>query len=251
LAAAALDAREVRALRVQRTVSRVLSPLWIPIFVTLMALAFRWRVVDVEGLRRQYRRVRAESPGPLLICANHLTMLDSFVIAWALGGSWYWIRHFSSLPWNTPERVHFASTWWKRALTYLLKCVPVTRGSDRREVALVLEKVQQLLLWGEAVLVFPEGQRSRTARVDLESAAYGVGRIVASVPGCRVLCVYLRGDGQHEMTDAPARGEVFRGRMALIEPKSDARGLRGSVDVARQIVGKLVELERGHFDDRK
>lgn len=246
-----LSARDTRALRVQRLVSRALSPLWIPVFVTLMALAFRWRVEGAAELRRAYREIREKSQAPLLICANHLTMLDSFVIGWALGGSWFYLTHFSSLPWNTPERVHFASTWWKRAITYLLKCVPVTRGSDRKEVALVLEKVQYLLSLGEVVMVFPEGQRSRSARVELESAAYGVGRIVSGVPCCRVLCVYLRGDGQHEMTDAPARGEVFRGRIALIEPKSDERGLRASLDISRQIVGKLVELERSHFDDRK
>jgi 1-acyl-sn-glycerol-3-phosphate acyltransferase len=249
--AGGLSAGVVRALRVQRAVSRLLSPLWIPVFVSLMALAFRWRVVGAGELRRAYRQIREKSQAPLLICANHLTMLDSFVIGWALGGSWFYLTHFSSLPWNTPERVHFASTWWKRALTYVLKCVPLTRGSDRKEVAHVLEKVQHLLGSGDVVMVFPEGQRSRTARVELESAAYGVGRIVAAVPGCRVLCVYLRGDGQREMTDAPARGEVFRGRLALIEPKSDERGLRGSLDISRQIVGKLVELERDHFDDRQ
>jgi 1-acyl-sn-glycerol-3-phosphate acyltransferase len=246
-----LSASDVRALRVQRAVSRALSPLWIPIFVTLMALAFRWRVEGAKELRRAYRQIREKSHAPLLICANHLTMLDSFVIGWALGGSWFYLTHFSALPWNTPERVHFASTWWKRALTYLLKCVPITRGSDRKEVARVLEKVQYLLSIGEVVMVFPEGQRSRTARVELESAAYGVGRIVAAVPGCRVLCVYLRGDAQHEMTDAPATGEVFRGRLALIEPKSDERGLRGSLDISRQIVAQLVELERSHFHARQ
>ncbi len=235
----------------QRAVSRALSPLWIPVFVSLMALAFRWRIEGAEELRRSYREVRGKSHAPLLICANHLTMLDSFVIGWALGGSWWYLNHFSSLPWNTPERVHFASTWWKRALTYLLKCVPITRGSDRKEVALVLEKVQFLLQMGEVVMLFPEGQRSRSGRVELESAAYGVGRIVASVPGCRVLCVYLRGNGQEGMTDAPAVGEVFRGSTALLEPKSDERGLRGSLDISRQIVAKLVELERRHFDARQ
>ncbi|HEU4430046.1 MAG TPA: lysophospholipid acyltransferase family protein [Myxococcota bacterium] len=246
-----LSAGDVRALRLQRAVSRALSPLWIPIFVTLMAFAFRWRIEGAAELRGTYREIREKSRAPLLICANHLTMLDSFVIGWALGGSWWYLTHFSSLPWNTPERVHFASTWWKRALTYLLKCVPLTRGSDRKEVARVLEKVAWLLRSGEVVMVFPEGQRSRTARVEVESAAYGVGRIVASVPGCRVLCVYLRGDSQHEMTDAPARGEVFRGRAQLLEPKSDERGLRGSLDIARQIVAKLAELERSHFDARE
>ena len=246
-----LTEADARALRVQRAVSRALSPLWIPIFVSLMALAFRWRVEGAAELRRSYREIREKSQAPLLICANHLTMLDSFVIGWALGGSWWYLSHFSSLPWNTPERVHFASTWWKRALTYLLKCVPITRGSDRKEVALVLEKVEALLRMGEVVMVFPEGARSRSGRVELDSAAYGVGRIVSSVPGCRVLCVYVRGDGQEGMTDAPRVGEVFRGRVALLEPKSDQKGLRGSLDISRQIVAKLVELERSHFDDRK
>lgn len=246
-----LAENDARALRTQRAISRVLSPLWIPVFVTLMAGVFRWRVEGSSELRRAYREIREKSQAPLLICANHLTMLDSFVIGWALGGSWWYLNHFSSLPWNTPERVHFASTWWKRALTYVLKCVPITRGSDRKEVALVLEKVECLLRMGEVVMVFPEGARSRTGRVELESAAYGVGRIVSSVPGCRVLCVYVRGNGQVGMTDAPAVGEVFRGRTALLEPKSDQRGLRGSLDISRQIVTKLVELERSHFDDRQ
>ena len=246
-----LSESDARALRRQRAISRALSPLWIPVFVSLMALAFRWRVEGAEELRRTYREIRERSHAPLLICANHLTMLDSFVIGWALGGSWWYLRHFSSLPWNTPERVHFASTWWKRALTYLLKCVPVTRGSDRKEVALVLEKVEYLLGLGEVVMVFPEGARSRTGRVEVDNAAYGVGRIVSSVPSCRVLCVYLRGEGQDGMTDAPRRGEVFRGRTALLEPKSDQRGLRGSLDISRQIVTQLAALERSHFDDRQ
>jgi 1-acyl-sn-glycerol-3-phosphate acyltransferase len=246
-----LSANDTRALRLQRLVSRALSPLWIPVFVSLMAFAFRWRVDGAERLRRTYREIRQKSQAPLLICANHLTMLDSFVIGWALGGSWWYLRHYSSLPWNTPERVHFASTWWKQLLTYLLKCVPITRGSDRKEVALVLDKVEYLLKSGEVVMVFPEGARSRSGRVEVENAAWGVGRIVASVPGCRVLCLYLRGDGQHGMTDAPARGEVFRGRTALLEPKSDQRGVRGSLDIARQIVTKLAELEKEHFDARQ
>jgi 1-acyl-sn-glycerol-3-phosphate acyltransferase len=246
-----LSASDTRALRLQRLVSRVLSPLWIPIFVSLMAFAFRWRVAGAEELRNGYREIRENSHAPLLICANHLTMLDSFVIGWALGGSWWYLTHFSSLPWNTPERVHFASTWWKQLLTYLLKCVPITRGSDRKEVALVLDKVEHLLKSGEVVMVFPEGARSRSGRVEVENAAWGVGRIVSSVPGCRVLCLYLRGDGQHGMTDAPARGEVFRGRTALLEPKSDQRGVRGSLDIARQIVSKLAELEKEHFDARQ
>lgn len=242
---------EQRALLRQRRISRLLSPVWIPVFTGIMLLAMRWRLADPAAARAEYARLRADGGGPILICANHLTMLDSFVIGWALGGVSFYLRDFGALAWNTPERVHFASTLWKRALAYLLKCVPVTRGSDRKEVAEVLGKVGFLLTRNEAVLIFPEGGRSRTGRVDAENAAYGVGRLVSSVPGCRVLCVYLRGQSQQSWSQSPARGEVFDVSFSCIEPKSDQRGLRGSLDIARQIVSRLTELEQAYFDDRK
>jgi hypothetical protein len=170
-------------------------------------------------------------------------MLDSFVIGWAIGFGRDYLVDFGALPWNTPERVHFASTWWKRALAYVYKCVPVKRGSDRAEVARVLEKVRFLLARGETALVFPEGGRSRSGRVDVDAAAYGVGRLVTALPGCRVLCVYLRGAGQESWSDLPRRGERFHVAVSCLEPKSDQRGLRGSLDVARQITARLAELE--------
>ena len=239
-------------LLVQRAVSRLLSPLWIPVTGLLMRFAFGWRLDPAErtAARRAYQRIRRESEAPLLVCANHLTMFDSFVIGWAIGSAGTYLRDFGAVPWNTPEEVHFANTWWKRVLAYLYKCVPLRRGSERAEVAKVLEKVRFLLERGQAALVFPEGGRSRTGRVDVEAAAYGVGRLVTALPGCRVLCVYLRGEGQHTWSDLPRRGECFHVSVACIEPNTDQRGLRGSLDVARQITARLAELEQRHFDGR-
>ncbi len=248
---AALDWRERLALGVQRGLGRLLAPLWVPLLAGVMRFGFGWRVREQAALRAEYARLRAEPGGPLLLCANHLTMLDSFVIAWALGSPGFYLRQHAALPWNTPESRHFASTVWRRALVYLMKCVPVTRGSDRRAVGRVLARVRYLLARGEAVLVFPEGARSRSGRVELESAAYGVGRLVQALPGCRVLCVYLRGDGQEGYSSAPRRRERFRARLACFEPKTDQAGVRGAQGLARQIVGRLAELEREHFDDRQ
>ena len=76
-------ADEHRALLRQLAASRVLSPVWVPIFTVLMRWGMRWRVDDIEEHRARYARVRAESDAPLLICANHLTMYDSFAIGWA------------------------------------------------------------------------------------------------------------------------------------------------------------------------
>ena len=242
------EASEQRALRTQLRISRALSPIWVPVFTAIMTWGLRWRLDGSEEVRRDYARIRSESDAPVLICANHLTMLDSFAVGWALGGTSTYLRHFNWLPWNTPEEVNFASTWWKRALVYLLKCVPVKRGSDRAEVGKMLEKIGLLLQEGESVLIFPEGGRSRTGRVDEEAAAYGVGRLVSQVPGCRVFCVYLRGRGQETWTDTPARGEVFDVYSSELTPKTDHKGLRGSVEISQQIVGRLAEMERTHFE---
>lgn len=246
-----LEVKARRALVTQLGISRGLSFLWIPVFTGIMLFVMRWRLVGAERVRQEYARLRSESDAPVLVCANHLTMLDSFAIAWALGGLGTFLRHFNWLPWNTPEERNFASTRWRRVLVYLLKCVPVKRGSDRAEVAKTLEKVGFLLARGESVLIFPEGGRSRTGRVDREAAAYGVGRLVGSLPGCRVFCVYLRGRKQETWSVSPRSGDVFDVYSSVLEPKTDHQGLRGSVDIARQIVGRLAEMEARHFDGRQ
>jgi 1-acyl-sn-glycerol-3-phosphate acyltransferase len=128
-----------------------------------------------------------------------------------------------------------------------MKSVPIRRGAARSEVAATLDRFTWLLRRGEAGLIFPEGGRSRTGRVEPESAAYGVGRVVKAVPGCRVLCVYLRGARQETWSAFPARRERFRGALATLEPKSDRSGVRASLEISRQIVVRLAELERTHL----
>lgn len=235
----------------QRAVSRALSPLWVPLLIGVMRLVLGWRIEDAAAVRREYARLRRTSTAPLLVCANHLTMLDSFVVAWAIGGVGFYLRDFAAMPWNTPERTLFAARGWQRVLVWLFKCVPIERGTDRAEIARTLAKIRFLLEGREAVLIFPEGGRSRSGRVEVDAAAHGVGRLVTSLPGCRVFCVYLRGRGQASFSDAPRRGERFDVSASVIEPKSDRRGVRGSVDVSRQIVGRLAELEREVLDDRE
>jgi hypothetical protein len=49
----------------------------------------------------------------------------------------------------------------------------------------------------------------------------------------------------------PLRGEVFRGSVSIIEPKTNYRGLRASRDIARQITQRLANMEQEYFDGRK
>jgi len=239
------------ALAVQRQVSFVLSPLWLPGAIAVLRFGFGYRIEEVEPLRRRYQRIRRETRGPLLVCANHLTMIDSAIIAWALGSPAWYLRHFSAIPWNLPERRNFAYSPMSELAAYVMKCLPITRGAARAEVADVINRFIHLLSQGEVGLLFPEGGRSRSGRVEIESAAPGVGRVVAALPGCTVLCVYLRGEKQDEYGKVPVRGERFRARLATMIPRTRHAGLRGSRDIARQIVAKLARMEEEFFDDRK
>jgi hypothetical protein len=246
-----LSLRDRLGLLVQREVGRWLGPLWIPAATLYLRRRMGWRILDGAAARREFRRLRSSSDAPLLLCANHLTMVDSFLIALALGSPWWYVAHFGSLPWNTPERTNFAQTFAMRAATYVMKCIPVERGGDRREIGRTLERVAFVLSRGEVALIFPEGGRSRSGRVDAEASTYGVGRIVKALPGCRVLCVYLRGETQTGYSDAPARGERFRVRFSSLEPKTEHAGLRGSLEITRQILARLAALETEWFDARQ
>jgi hypothetical protein len=231
-------------------VARILSPIPILIAVGLLRFWLRLRVAGTREIRARYREIVGRDRTPLLVCANHLTMIDSVLIGWALAGPWWYLRHFRTLPWNLPEQTNFATNPLHRVLIYIFKCLPIRRGGSRTEVAETLQRFAHILASGDVGLIFPEGGRSRSGRVEVESAAWGVGRVVKSVPSCRVLCVYLRGDAQTEYSDLPSSGDTLRVSLALLEPKSDHSGLRGSRDVARQIVSRLSEMEREYFDAR-
>jgi hypothetical protein len=239
-------AQAMRGHGFQRALDWWLAPCWVPLAGLWLRYGFGCRIEGAAGARRTYRRLREEQ-GPLLICANHLTLVDSFFIAQALSSSWRYLIDFDSLPWNTPEETNFADTRLNRLLVYSAKCVPIRRGGARSEVKQVLDRVAGILDRGEVVLLFPEGGRSRSGRVSDEGAGWGVGRILARVEGCRVLCVYMRGDGQESWSDLPARGDRLRVSLACIEPKSDARGVRRTRDLAAQVIAQLVELEAAHF----
>jgi 1-acyl-sn-glycerol-3-phosphate acyltransferase len=239
------------ALEVQRQVSRALSPLWVPGVIGVLRFGFGYTIEDVAPVRRHYQRIRQGTSGPLLVCANHLTMIDSAIVAWALGSPAWYLRNFAAIPWNLPERRNFAYSPLSELATYVMKCLPITRGAARAEVAEVLDRFVHLLSRGDVGLLFPEGGRSRSGRVEIESAAPGVGRVVGALPGCTVLCVYLRGAHQDAYGRVPVRGERFRVRVETMVPRTRHVGLRGSRDIAQQIVAKLAVMEEEFFNGRK
>ena len=249
-AAAAADTPRRTAPDLQLLVGRLLAPVWVPLAVLLMRFGFGWRIRDAARHRAAYAGLLAQDRRPLLIAANHLTMVDSCIIAWGLGSSLGHVLRYRGLPWNAPLAARVDSSWLWRSLSYVMKCVPVPRGGERQAVAGVLERLRLLMRGGEVVLLFPEAGRSRTGRVDTTSVAQGVGRLVHELGDCRVLCVYLRGDAQQTYSTLPARGDTFTMATRVIEPRTASRGVRASRDLATQVLAQLVEMEQEYLAGR-
>ena len=94
-----------------------LGMLAVGIVAPLYFLFLRWRgyrVRDLAATRRRWAELRREHPGPWLICGNHLTLIDSALITYALMSLGSHFTEFRAIPWNLPERANFQGSSGKR-----------------------------------------------------------------------------------------------------------------------------------------
>ena len=103
-------------------------------------------------------------------------------------------------------------------------------------------------LFNQPLLIFPEGGRSRTGRVNTEGFSYGVGRFIKDFENCKVMCIYLRGDGQHTYGLIPRFGERFTANVEVLQLQlTNENGLRAQRNYAEQIVNCLAKMEEDYF----
>ncbi|MBA4395846.1 MAG: hypothetical protein C0394_00430 [Syntrophus sp. (in: bacteria)] len=243
-----LSFRAKALLALQVVLGRIAAVVLVPCYFALIRL-LGYRIRDIKAVRAACRREFEKHEGPWLICANHLTMVDSPLLSYAMLSLWSHVRAYRWIPWNLPERRNFRNPFLV-LLCYLSKCIPVQRGGPRAEMRQTLAKCNYLLGHKQRLMVFPEGGRSRTGRVDTEQFSYGVGRFVEDSGGdLRIMCLYLRGDGQTSYGTIPARGECFTVLVDVFKPeKSSQTGLRAQREYAGRIIGRLAEMEERYFD---
>jgi 1-acyl-sn-glycerol-3-phosphate acyltransferase len=245
-----MERRDRFLLGLQYVLGRIAVVLTAPLcflFVCLMG----YRIRDLKRIRSEVKRIYRAYDGPWIVCPNHLTMIDSLVIGYGMASLADHILHFRRVLWNMPERKNFQRDPFLALLCYLLKCLPVDRGGSRKGLRRLLEKCCRVLDWGQGLMIFPEGGRSRTGRVDLENFSYGVGRFLDEKSRCRVMLVYLRGDGQAVFGSIPRFGEHFTMTVEVFDPGSaDGGGLRLQREYARRIVERLAGMEDEYFAGR-
>lgn len=240
-----------RSLHLQYTLGRLAVFILAP-FVYFCVRIFGYRVRNLRAIRRKFGLLFKEHSGPWIICANHLTNIDSVILAYAIAPMHRYMMQYSILPWNLPERANFQRNIFAALMCYLVKCVPVSRGGDRGEMRLVLERCIHLLRCGQNLLVFPEGGRSRTGKVDTENFSYGVGRFISNCEDCKILCIYMRGDGQYSYSTIPKLGERFSISADVLVPEiAEQNRLRDQRYYAEKIINRLAQMEEVYFVARR
>ncbi|MBU1150693.1 MAG: 1-acyl-sn-glycerol-3-phosphate acyltransferase [Proteobacteria bacterium] len=239
-----------RFLRLQYRLGRLAVVVTAPLLFLAVRL-MGWRIRDLKRVRGEIARWQRDHEGPWIVCANHLTMIDSALISYGMASLWGHILRFQRLPWNLPERNNFQRNILLVLLCYLAKCLPVHRGGSREELHELLAKCCRVLEWRQSLMIFPEGGRSRTGRVNREGFSYGVGRFLSECGRCRVLLVYLRGDGQSDYSTIPRFGERFTMIAEVFDLGRPAgEGLRLQREYAKRIVERLAGMEGDYFAAR-
>ncbi|MEL7451003.1 MAG: 1-acyl-sn-glycerol-3-phosphate acyltransferase [Pseudomonadota bacterium] len=220
------------ALEVQRTLSFLCLAVFGLICFATFRLRYRYSAVDLDEVRERFREIRRQHPGAMLLCTNHLTLIDSIVQGIMLCPLSTYLTRPSALAWNLPERKNFnhALTW--RLACYLGRCIPVTRGGSSEESKRTQARMQHVLNRGDIISIFPEGKRSRSGYVDDEDYSYATGHLLKLVPDATVVCIYLRGIDAGGFRDWPAQGERFFMDIEVLEPRTEMKGLRAVAKAA-------------------
>ena len=246
-----MDRKSKIFLKLQNFIGRITVLVVAPLYFFVSRIFF-YRVRDLKEIRRRCATEFARHKGGWIICSNHLTMIDSFILSYAIFSLGQHIINYKKVPWNLPERNNYKDNIFLTVLCYLSKCIPINRGGSREKMKESLEKCIYLLHNGETIMIFPEGRRSRTGQVDKEGFSYGVGRFIKNAENCKIMCMYLRGDKQDKYSAIPAWGEKFSVQMEVFTPKrTEGSELRAQREYSRQIIERLAQMEENYFALRR
>jgi len=89
----------------------LMGRLFVVIVGPLLFIAVRlmgYRVRELSEMRKTARDLFKQHKGPWVICPNHMTMIDSVIVAYAMAPLYRYILWYRLLPWNLPEQTNFS-----------------------------------------------------------------------------------------------------------------------------------------------
>ncbi len=170
-----------------------------------------------------------------LICSNHRTMIDSYMVghlsSWPSG---LLVPH--KLPYHPAAMENFFCNRIIGWFSSRWRCIPVRRGVKDFDA---LRMMTETLPTGQ-MLIFPEGTRSRDGK--LRPGRPGTGKLIHDT-GCKVVPVYHR--GMHRLLPIGRSFPTFFNRVDVYvgEPLdlSDLHALPSSKETSRLVIDRVME----------
>ncbi len=238
--------KEILYLKLQKFIDNLLFIITGYLVLFILKYIGRYKIPNIEEIRKFYREICNQNE-PILICPNHLTLIDSAILLWALANNFYYLFHFSKFAWNIPAKENVENSLFFRIIVYLTKCILIDREGSKEHKEKILQKLIYLLKNKESVMIFPEGTRSPTGKIYQENIQYGAGQLVAEVPNTKVLVIYARAKTQMQKSDYPPKGDEIFIRYKLIQPEIKGKGLRLYRNITVQIMNELFQFENEFF----
>lgn len=228
---------------------------FIPVAYTIKVLlerVGRYEVEDWAATRAEYERIVEDAERdarPILFCANHLTFIDSIIIFWIFNPVWRYVLKYDRIFWNVPAGDVFAKIWYLHWLFRLNKCVFIYRDESAAHKTKVMQQLRSILEAGSSLLLFPEGRRSRSGRVETAKLTTGAARLALSYPEAKLVCVYSRADRQAAFSNYPPRRSRFSLQLEEIEvaPFLALPEREGQIALTQAIGARLAHMEERHF----
>jgi len=232
---------QVLILRIQSFLS------WIFLFVEAPLF---WLIIKLFSYKIYHKGRLKELKPPFILVSNHLTLIDPWFVQYATTFPRSYWRPWLFV-WNLPEQTNYFRGFLVPFI-WLSKTIPIIRGATPKEQKLTKDKIINVLQNNEAIHIFPEGTRSRTGRI--ENYTTGIGRIYQRVPNCTILPVYIRGI-ENVLPIGRKFPRIFKKIDVVIgEPRkltTEYKGIRGGVDISKQIFDILVTMEKEYFESEK
>ena len=247
-----LTPEDLKALRLQRLLSRALV-VPVSLLVALLArLHFGYRLdPDIARIRAEIWAKLDGHDGPVIWAANHLTLIDSFLVYWAIFPVSRLLED-RRVPWSTPEYTNYYKLGGPlqsagiRGLLYLCRCIPFLRGGEDADSEAWRQKAFDKCVWalreGGSVFVYPEAGRSRSGWLEPRRPKDFLGKLALEAPASKFLCVYLRAERQIATTAYPPKGDRLRVVVDLID--GALPGESNPRDISRRLFDRLAQMQQ-------
>ena len=237
--------------RLQRNISHLFFIVWWPLLSIYFYLFQNAKLKRRREIREQFHQIFQSSKVPIVVCSNHLTLVDSIVVQYYLGSYVDYFKYFDKFIWSFPDSKNFYGNLFLKVLTYLGKCIHVSRGAGGLNRQNIKDHLNYFSSSNHVISIFPEGTRSRSGYFDFTSITYGTGELLHHLQEYKVVCFYLRGKSQVTYSNFPKRGEVFNAKLEEIKVNSDLKGRKKHRDLSQKISNHLKKMETSFFEENK